>query len=77
MPSTDGIKLDGPDAILAMALALSQAGRMFEVVPDSKDARARVEKAVQRIAEDSHVVKASLAFYDRLYEAYEQMKRDD
>lgn len=77
MVSTDGLKVDGADAVLGMALALSQAARMFEAVPDSKDARDRVGKAVRRLTDCEHDVKASLAFYDRLYEAYEQMKSGD
>lgn len=74
----DGLRLTADESVEMMAFTTAQSARLFEAVPDDPNTRGEFEKNVRRFTDnEEHIVKACLAFYDVLYEAYEAMKKDD
>lgn len=73
----DGISVVPAEALDHMVFCMSMAARLFEAIGEDADTRKDFHRYLKRTVGDEHVVKASLAFYDSLHEAYEAMKKDD
>lgn len=80
--TTDGIKVSHSRALVLISAKLVEAARLFETLePDvgphhSQYTRLKVGLGVAECGGEEFVVEASLAFYDALVKAYDEMETE-